>query len=83
MSPSQPSWAASTPSSGSDWATAGPGWKATRRPQSMGDWEQKQNWTVGGDQEGALTAFGRKEGKIPAGQVVPCTLLQEALALLT
>lgn len=49
----------------------------------MGDWEQKLNWTVGGDQEGTLTAFGRKERKTPAGQVVPCTQLEEALVLLT
>ena len=33
--------------------------------------------------EGMLTAFGRKERKIPAGQVVPCVPPEEASALLT
>lgn len=83
MNPSQPSWAASAPTSGADSATARPGWKAARRPRGMGDQERKQNWTISGDQEGTLTAFGRKERKILAGQVMPCMLLEEASALLT
>lgn len=57
-----------------DWATAGPGWKATWWSQRWETGNKSKIGRSGGDQEGTLTAFseGRKR-KTPAGQVVPCT----------